>query len=128
MCGPTGFLDAVRKAASDAGWAEARVDFEYFSGGPVHSAADRGFDVVIRSSQRAIRVGAEQAIVDALAACGVDVPVSCQQGVCGTCLTRVLGGEIEHKDMYLSPSEQAANDQMLLCCSRALSAQLVLDL
>jgi vanillate O-demethylase ferredoxin subunit len=54
--------------------------------------------------------------------------VSCEQGVCGTCLTRVLQGEVDHRDAYLTPEEQAANDQFTPCCSRSKSARLVLDL
>jgi vanillate O-demethylase ferredoxin subunit len=48
--------------------------------------------------------------------------------VCGTCLTRVIEGTPDHRDQYLMPDEQAANDQFTPCCSRAKSARLVLDL
>jgi vanillate O-demethylase ferredoxin subunit len=54
--------------------------------------------------------------------------MSCEQGVCGTCLTRVKAGMPDHRDQYLLPEEQAANDQFLPCCSRSKSARLVLDL
>jgi vanillate O-demethylase ferredoxin subunit len=128
VCGPQGFLNAVRATAADAGWAEDHVHFEYFGGPEAHTPGDRHFDVVIHSSGRVIRVEAAQTITEALQACGIDVPTSCEQGVCGTCLTRVLEGEIDHKDLYLSPQEQAANDQLLPCCSRAKSARIVLDL
>ena len=67
-------------------------------------------------------------MVQALAAAGVEVQTSCEQGVCGTCLTRVLEGEPDHRDLYLTPEEQAANDQFTPCCSRAKSPLLVLDL
>ena len=70
----------------------------------------------------------DKTVVEALADAGVEVQTSCEQGVCGTCLTRVLEGEPDHRDLYLTPEEQAANDQFLPCCSRAKSARLVLDL
>lgn len=89
---------------------------------------DRSFDVVIKSSGQAIRIAAAQTITEALAAHGIEVPVSCQQGVCGACLTRVCEGEVDPNDLYLCPEEQAANDPFLPCCSRALSPRLVLDL
>jgi vanillate O-demethylase ferredoxin subunit len=54
--------------------------------------------------------------------------VSCEQGVCGTCLTRVREGVPDHRDLYLTPDERAANDQFTPCCSRAKSPRLVLDL
>jgi len=58
----------------------------------------------------------------------VVVSTSCEQGVCGTCLTRVLEGRPDHRDLYLTPEEQAAGDQFLPCCSRSKTPQLVLDL
>ena len=70
----------------------------------------------------------EAALTQALASAGIEVPTSCEQGVCGTCLTRVLEGQPDHRDMYLSPEEQEANDQFLPCCSRSKSVRLVLDL
>ena len=67
-------------------------------------------------------------LLAALLAAGFDIPMSCEQGVCGTCLTRLRSGTPEHHDQYLTPEEQAANDQFLPCCSRAKSPRLVLDL
>ena len=67
-------------------------------------------------------------IRDRLRDIGVEIPVSCEQGICGTCLTRVLEGEPDHRDLFLTEDEQAANDQFTPCCSRAKSARLVLDI
>ena len=128
VCGPQGFLDAVRATARELQWDDARVHFEYFSAAPVPAAQQQGFEVQLRSTGRVIRVAEAVSVVEALAAEGVEIPVSCEQGVCGTCLTRVLDGDIAHHDLYLTPAEQAANNQFLPCCSRARSARLVLDL
>ena len=83
---------------------------------------------MLASSGRVIKVAPDRSVVQALAEAGVSVATSCEQGVCGTCLTRVIEGEPDHRDLYLTPQEQAANDQFLPCCSRAKSARLVLDL
>jgi len=128
VCGPKGFMNAVLATARDTGWSESNVHFEYFSGSEVHSSHDRHFEVVLKRSGRVIRVEAAQAVTHALAEQGIEIPVSCEQGVCGTCLTRVLEGEIDHRDLYLMPEEQARNDLFLPCCSRAKSDRLVLDL
>ena len=90
--------------------------------------ADTGFIVKLASSGQEIPVAADQTVLDALHGAGLDVPVSCGQGICGTCLTRVVEGTPDHRDMYLTPEEQDANDQFTPCCSRAKSATLVLDL
>ena len=71
---------------------------------------------------------ADVSVVEALRKEGIDILTSCEQGVCGTCLTRVLEGEVDHRDMYLTDEEKAANEQFMPCCSRARSKLLVLDL
>ncbi len=86
------------------------------------------FVVRLARSGRDVDVGEAQSVLDALRDSGVPVPASCHQGVCGTCLTRVLQGEPEHWDTYLTPDEQAANDQFTPCCSRSRSPLLVIDL
>ncbi len=128
VCGPKGFMDAVLGMARARGWPEAQLHYEFFGAEVASSSSDAGFDVMLASSGRVIRVAPDRSVVQALADAGVTVPTSCEQGVCGTCLTRVLEGEPEHRDLYLTPEEQAAHDQFLPCCSRARSARLVLDL
>ncbi|HSI60631.1 MAG TPA: PDR/VanB family oxidoreductase [Ideonella sp.] len=128
VCGPKGFMDAVLASARAQGWPEAQLHYEFFSAEVVKSADDASFQVKLASSGKIVLVPADKTVIQALAEAGVEVLTSCEQGVCGTCLTRVLEGEPDHKDMYLSPEEQAANDQFTPCCSRSKSPLLVLDL
>ncbi len=129
VCGPKGFMDAVLARARAQGWPEAQIHFEFFAADPAAAGGEAGaFEVMLASSGRVVAVPAGVSVVKALAACGVVIATSCEQGVCGTCLTRVIDGEPDHRDLYLTPEEQAAGDQFLPCCSRARSARLVLDL
>ena len=128
VCGPKGFMDAVLGMARVKGWSDDQLHYEFFSAEVVKSDSDGSFQVKLASSGKIVVVPKDQTVVQALAAAGVEVQTSCEQGVCGTCLTRVLEGEPDHRDMYLMPEEQAANDQFLPCCSRAKSPMLVLDL
>lgn len=128
VCGPKGFMDAVLGSARAQGWPEVQLHFEFFSAEVGPAADDEGFEVQLASSGRVVAVPRDKTVVQALAAAGVEVQTSCEQGICGTCLTRVLEGVPEHKDLYLTPEEQAANDVFTPCCSRAKSARLVLDL
>lgn len=128
VCGPAGFIDFVVSTAKARGWPADRIHLEYFGAAPQDTAGDRAFDVRIASTGKTYRIPADQPVTTALAAQGVDILVSCEQGVCGTCLTRVLEGECEHRDMYLTDEEKTRHDQFLPCCSRARSPLLVLDL
>ena len=129
VCGPKGFMDAVLTTARAQGWPEPQLHCEFFAGEVVNpSDADASFEVQLASSGKIVVVPGDRTVVQALLDAGVDVPVSCEQGVCGTCLTRVIEGVPDHKDMYLTPEEQAANDQFTPCCSRARTPRLVIDL
>ncbi|MCY4427143.1 MAG: PDR/VanB family oxidoreductase [Halieaceae bacterium] len=127
VCGPGGFMDAVLGAARTAGWPEEQLHSEFFSAEVGVKEDDGNFQIELAKSGKTVTVAADQTAVDALAAAGVDVPVSCEQGVCGTCLMTVLEGEPDHRDMYLTPDEQAANNQFTPCCSRSNTAVLVVD-
>jgi vanillate O-demethylase ferredoxin subunit len=128
VCGPTGFIDWVVKTAAAHGWPKEQVHLEYFGAAPQDTAGDRAFQVKIASSGATYEVPADKTVVQALQDHGVEVLVSCEQGVCGTCITRVLEGECDHRDLYFTDEEKARHDQFTPCCSRARSAVLVLDL
>jgi vanillate O-demethylase ferredoxin subunit len=128
VCGPAGFIEHVLATARAQGWAPSQLHVEYFAGAAVDTAGDRAFDVELACSGKVVTVPAGRTVIQVLAEHGLDIPYSCEEGVCGTCLTRVLDGVPEHRDMYLTDEEHAANDQFTPCCSRARSARLVLDL
>jgi len=128
VCGPKGFMDAVLGSARAKGWPEAQLHYEFFAAEVVHNADEASFEVQLASTGKVIPVAGGQTVLQALSSAGVEIEFACEQGVCGTCLTRVLQGVPDHKDSYLTPEEQAANDQFLPCCSRAKTARLVLDL
>lgn len=127
VCGPKGFIGAVLDQARMHGWAEEQLHFEFFGGAAI-GTIDSVFDVKIASTGEIINIPSELTVVDALGRVGIEIPTSCGQGVCGTCLTRVLEGIPDHRDSYLSPEEQARNDEFTPCCSRSKSPLLVLDL
>lgn len=128
VCGPKGFMDAVLSTARATGWPESQLHYEFFAAEVAKSESDVSFEIRLASSGRIIMVPKDQTVTQALSAAGVEVQTACEQGVCGTCLTRVLEGVPDHKDMYLTPEEQAANDQFTPCCSRSKTPLLVLDL
>jgi tetrachlorobenzoquinone reductase len=123
-CGPAPMLDAFESAAGSR--APERVHVERFSAAKV--AGGGAFFVELAKSGRRVFVGPDESIADALRAQGVEVQTSCEQGICGTCETRVLAGRPDHRDELLSEGEKAANDVMMICCSRSKDDVLVLDL
>lgn len=128
VCGPQGFIDHVLASAKAQGWPPVQLHVEYFSGAAVDTSTDRAFSVKLASSGRVLAVPADKTVIRVLAEQGVAIPYSCEEGVCGTCLTRVVDGTPDHRDMYLTDEERAANDQFTPCCSRSRTPMLTLDL
>jgi vanillate O-demethylase ferredoxin subunit len=128
VCGPQGFMDAVLAMAARQGWPEHCLHREYFAADTRSGKNDTEFDVRIASTGKICRVAKDETVVAALSRCGIRVPTSCTQGVCGMCLTRVIEGDPDHRDLFQSAAERMRNDQFTPCCSRANSALLVLDL
>jgi vanillate O-demethylase ferredoxin subunit len=126
VCGPTGFMTYVTANAEGLGVSAGNMHLEHFSADP-DITGDR-FVVVAARSGLEVEIGPSQTIAEVLAAHNIPVLLSCQEGVCGTCLTPVLDGVPDHRDLYLNDAEKAAGNQMTICCSRAMTRRIVLDI
>jgi ferredoxin-NADP reductase len=126
-CGPEPLLNAVEQRC--AAWPTGALHVERFApkdvGAPVLTGS---FEVELATTGLTLTVPPERSILDVVEEAGVSVLSSCQEGTCGTCETPVLAGQVDHRDSLLTPEEQAANDTMFICVSRAACPRLVLDL
>ena len=86
------------------------------------------FTVVAARSKVSFEVQPGERIAAKLMAHGIEVPMSCQSGVCGTCVTRVIDGMPDHRDHVQTASEKASNRTITVCCSRSKTRRLVLDI
>ncbi len=123
-CGPRGLMDAV--ADMSGHWPSGAIHFESFGVDASAFAANTAFSVHLQKAGVDVPVAADQSILEALRARGYQVPSSCESGTCGSCRTTLLAGEAEHRDMVLGDDDKAT--QIMVCVSRARSAELVLDL
>lgn len=130
-CGPAGFMKAVGDSAAALGWPETQIHTEAFQplAMPAASAEAETFTVTLASSGESWPVPANKSIAQVLMDNGVAVPLSCEMGICGACLTPVIDGVVDHRDTVQSDGEKtAARQQIALCCSRSRSGDLVIDL
>ncbi len=125
-CGPDGFMDHVFDLGRKHGYADDALHKEFFSA-DVDTSGD-SFEVEASQSGQIFAIGEDETIAEVLSAAGIEIAVSCEEGICGTCLTDVIEGDIDHRDQYLSDEEREEGELMLVCCSRAKSKKLVLDL
>ena len=126
VCGPKGMIEAVLATAKRGGWPPANVHYESFGVAP--EAGDGAIEVVLFRSGRSIGVPAQQSILDALLAAGIDHPHDCKRGECSTCQVEVLEGTPDNRDFCLFGPDYDAGRLMCVCVSRAKTPRLVLDL
>ena len=123
-CGPQAMLAAYESAT--ASLPAAQVHMERFSAAPA-SADDGSFKLVLARSGKEFSVPAGQSILDVLLENAIDAQYGCMQGACGICEMKVLEGTPEHRDSLLSDEVKAANQSILICCSRSQTPSLTLD-
>ncbi|HDC4307815.1 TPA: 2Fe-2S iron-sulfur cluster-binding protein [Enterobacter kobei] len=131
ICGPAGFMEKVREVATAKGWEDGHLHSEAFHPAAPAAGGETGeiFTVKLASTGERWPVPADKTIAQVLQANGVDVPLSCEMGICGACLTPVIDGVVDHRDSVQSEAEKGAtNQQVALCCSRSHSGELVIGL
>lgn len=132
VCGPATLIRATLAGARVVGLPEEQVHYEYFSLDGLEeqrpSQENKPFEIVLARQQKRLQVGSEQTIVEVVQQAGVDILVSCQEGICGTCVTPVLEGVPDHRDHYLTRQEKNSQKLITACCSRAHTRTLVLDI
>jgi ferredoxin-NADP reductase len=124
-CGPAPMLAGFE--AATAHWPAEQVHVEYFT--PKFAAAQEGGYVVeLARSKRELRIPPGKSILQVVREAGIEVPHSCEEGVCGACETRVISGIPDHRDTILTESERKENATMMICCSGSKTPRLVLDI
>lgn len=125
-CGPAGLIDAVQERCRS--WPSNALHVERFTPVEVAGGEDHTVEVELRGSGITVTVPPGLSILEAVEKAGVSTLSSCTEGICGSCETSVLDGDIDHRDSVLTEEEHAEGDTMMICVSRARSARLVLDL
>ena len=126
-CGPTPLMEAVKSLTEQL--PSGTVRFEWFTVPETDEEQESdSFSVRLERSRKELQVPADKSILEVLEENGFEVPFSCREGLCGTCVTNVLAGDPDHRDYVLSDEERASGKLMTICCSRSKSPTLTLDL
>lgn len=131
LCGPLAFMTHMQQQAEDYGWPSDQIHSEKFKTAALMPAAEQGaaFTITLARSGRSWLVPPDRSIAAVLLEQGVEIPLSCEMGMCGACLTSVVEGEPDHRDTVQSAGEKQAQCQSVaLCCSRSLTKNLTIDL
>jgi ferredoxin-NADP reductase len=129
-CGPEALITAVQQHHNRQGRPASKLHIERFSKttAATDTRDDRDFEVWLEESRITVAVPSGRTILECVRDAGVDASSSCEEGICGECETAVLDGTPDHRDSLLTDAERAAGNTMMICCSRAITDRLVLQL
>jgi vanillate O-demethylase ferredoxin subunit len=130
-CGPSSLMEAFEQAASSLPLQQVHV--EWFKARPLTSkatqpASDAAFEIRLAKTNICLEVPADKSVLDVLIEAGISIQHSCCDGLCGTCETRVLEGQPDHRDSVLLGDDAKCTDRMMVCVSRSVGSHLTLDL
>ncbi|MFT4020225.1 MAG: PDR/VanB family oxidoreductase [Acinetobacter sp.] len=131
LCGPESFMLHCQDSALQLNWQQDQIHLEAFAPMQQHTVNHQQtiFTVKLSSTGQCFDIPEDRTIAQVLIEHDINVPLSCEMGMCGACLTRVYTGEVDHQDTVQTEDEKNAVDQFIaLCCSRAKSAMIEIDL
>jgi len=119
VCGPEGFMNFIETSAENSGLAKEQFNKESFSASTTIDEHTKPFTLSIKGSNKIYNVPADKSIIDTLKKENIFIPVSCENGICGTCKCKINEGEVEHKDLVLNDEEKQHQRLFTPCVSRA---------
>jgi ferredoxin-NADP reductase len=136
ICGPPPMLDATTALLTKMGVPQPQISFEIFqaaiaasAGGPPAKASppakEGGYGLRFERSGSTTTVDGNQTMLEAAEACGVAIPSLCRAGVCGTCRTQVLSGDVQCASQMLD--EQDRQDGFVLACVTKIESDCTID-
>ncbi|MCU1527022.1 MAG: putative oxidoreductase [Frondihabitans sp.] len=129
VCGPERMVESIR-ADLGAEASRRRLHVELFQApeDDLDTSADGAFELRLAQSDRVFRVTGSQTILEVVRDAGIDVLTDCEEGICGSCETRILDGQAEHRDHVLTEQEKDEQRCLMVCVSRSAGAVLTLAL
>lgn len=126
-CGPERMLNAFEATCARLGYQNVHIERFAAAAPSAVAASPAGYPVELRKSGKKLNVAPGENLLDALLNAGCTISYSCREGICGSCETRVLSGDIDHRDSILTRAERLANKSMMPCVSGCKSGTLVLE-
>ncbi len=127
VCGPIGMLEAAKRAWGASGRPLDLLRFETFGASGEYPAVP--FTLKIPRLGREIKVPANETMLEALEAAGIEMIFDCRRGECGLCALPILDvdGVVDHRDVFFSDAEKDLNAKLCTCVSRVYGRAITLD-
>lgn len=133
LCGPEGMINSVNTILSDKGIETSQILFELFTTSTTKSTAEGAHDgessitILVDEEETTLVMPQKQTILEAALANDLDVPYSCQGGVCSSCICRVTEGSATMRQNSVLTDNEVAEGLVLSCQAEPISTSIKVD-
>jgi ring-1,2-phenylacetyl-CoA epoxidase subunit PaaE len=140
MCGPDGIMDISKAVLHDLGVEKERIHRESFFSAAAHQAHEdalngsnagvlsRDVTILLEGEEHLVTVSPGKTVLESGLCVGLNMPYSCQSGLCTACRGKLLSGQVKmDEDAGLSEKEIAAG-YVLCCVSRPLTDDIKINI
>lgn len=128
-CGPAPFMRAAKEISADLGVPASNYHEESFDAAAIEEVATptdetveaKAFSVQFSKQGKTIDVRSDQTVLACAKKGGVRIPSSCANGICGTCKSKLLSGNVDMKHDGGIRQREIDAGFFLPCCSKPLS-------
>jgi ring-1,2-phenylacetyl-CoA epoxidase subunit PaaE len=133
LCGPEGMINTVNGILTEKGVEASKVLLELFTASEVKTTStstnegDSNITILVDEEETTLVMSQKQTILEAALANDLDVPYSCQGGVCSSCICRVTEGAATMRQNNILTDNEVAEGLVLSCQAEPTSTSIKVD-
>jgi len=133
LCGPEEMIQIVTAALKENNVSDSDIKLELFSTSSSGSKADVGasghtsISILVDDEETSFEMSQQQTVLEAALKQGLDVPYSCQGGICSSCICKITEGAAEMKKNQILTDAEVAEGLTLACQAYPTTATIKID-
>lgn len=134
LCGPEAMIHTVKDVLTEHGVESDRIHFELFKAAKVVDVVEETINtgntkatIIVDDEEKTIDMSQKQTILEAALDEDMDVPYSCQGGICSSCLARLKEGEVTMRQNNILTEKEVAQGLILTCQAQPTTPTVIVD-
>ena len=131
ICGPFGYMEKIKEILNENGITREKINIEVFKKPEIKvTGKNLESDVTIRfeGEEHQIKVNGDKSILTQAMSKNIALPYSCRSGMCSTCKSKCVEGEVKMTDGHFLPESEVESGSILTCISYPVSEKVVIEI
>ncbi|WP_282016937.1 ferredoxin--NADP reductase [Salegentibacter mishustinae] len=132
LCGPEEMINQVSDVLKENGVTEDKILYELFTSedtGAIETNVEGQTEltIMVDDEETTFSMDTKETVLDAALEHDLDVPYSCQGGICSSCIARIVEGKAEMRKNQILTDEEIEEGLILTCQAQPLTPKLKVD-